>query len=311
MTRHLLTLLFAMLLTCSLRAQQDPIYSQHMYNQMAINPAYAGINDLVCLGIDYRQMWTGIEGGPNTISGNANAPIKPFGLPSGIGLIINNDVLGFQNNSSFNLAYSYKISIRNGKLGIGLGLGFANQKYDNLNWLAPDGSTGGTDIVPQEKENAAGFDLNLGTYYKTENLYMGFSVNHLLATRLDFGNAVYQPQRSYNILAGYRMQLSNPAFEVQPSAYLSSDGRSSQATLNTNLEYNKKIWGGVSYRLGDAFIGMLGMEIFNGVRVCYSYDFTTSDLRKSAQASHELTLAYCFNLKVDKTPQRYKSVRFL
>jgi type IX secretion system PorP/SprF family membrane protein len=310
MTRPLLTLLFSILLTCSLRAQQDPIYSQHMFNQMAINPAYAGINDLVCLGGDIRNMWTGIEGSPTTTSVHANAPFKPFGVPSGIGLTVINDVLGFENNTNINLAYSYKLNIRNGKLGIGLGLGLATQKYGAVGWLAPDGSTGSTD-VPQKDDHAAGFDMNLGTYYKTENLYMGFSVNHVIATRLEFNNAVYQPRPSYNILAGYRMQLTNPAFEVQPSAFLTSDGRSTQATLNTNLEYNKKIWGGVSYRVGDAFIAMLGMEIFNGVRACASYDFTTSDLRKSSKASYEFTLNYCFNLKVDKTPQRYKSVRFL
>src|SRR5512133_1152724 len=238
MTRGLLIIAFSGISFIAINAQQDPAYSLYMNNQMSINPAYAGINDLVCLGLDIRNQWTGIEGAPATGSFSGNAPFKPFGAPSGIGLSIVTDKLGFENNFAMNLAYSYKITIRNGKLGIGMGLGFRNMSFiAATKWLAPS-----TDVdaeIIKAKESAFGFDMGLGSYYKTDNLFMGFSVNHLVATMLKFEQAEYKPSMSYNLLAGYNMQLNNPEFEIQPSAFISSDGKTTQATLNATLAYNK------------------------------------------------------------------------
>ena len=77
------------------------------------------------------------------------------------------------------------------------------------------------------------------------------------------------------------------------------------------MKYNKRFWGGVSYRAGDAIVGIVGLELFNGVRIGYSYDFTTSRISKYSSGSHEITVGYCFDLSLDKSPQKYKSIRFL
>jgi hypothetical protein len=75
--------------------------------------------------------------------------------------------------------------------------------------------------------------------------------------------------------------------------------------------YNKKFWAGVTYRVGSAVVGMIGMDIMNGVKVGYSYDFDTSALANFSKGSHEIMLGYSFTLGVEKTPQKYKSIRFL
>ncbi|NMD03750.1 MAG: type IX secretion system membrane protein PorP/SprF [Bacteroidales bacterium] len=84
-----------------------------------------------------------------------------------------------------------------------------------------------------------------------------------------------------------------------------------QATVTSLVRYNKKVWGGVSYRAGDSVIGLIGIELFNGIRIGYSYDFPLSDVRKSTYGSHEFMVNYCFDLSFGKSPMRYKSVRFL
>ena len=89
------------------------------------------------------------------------------------------------------------------------------------------------------------------------------------------------------------------------------DGKANQIYLNTNVRYNKRFWGGVSYRGGDAIVGILGVELFNGVQVGYSYDFSITKIGKYSSGSHELTIGYCFDLSLDRTPQKYKSIRFL
>jgi hypothetical protein len=90
-----------------------------------------------------------------------------------------------------------------------------------------------------------------------------------------------------------------------------SDGRVIQFSATSLVRYNKKAWGGVSYRPGDALVGIIGIELFNGIRIGYAYDFPISDIRKSTSGSHEFLVNYCFNLSMGKSPMRYKSIRFL
>jgi type IX secretion system PorP/SprF family membrane protein len=110
---------------------------------------------------------------------------------------------------------------------------------------------------------------------------------------------------------GYTLQLPNPSLELLPSLFVYSDGKIAQFTVTSLLRYNKKVWGGVSYRAGDALIGIIGLELFNGIRIGYSYDFTISDMGKTSGGSHEFMVNYCFDLSLGKSPMKYKSIRFL
>jgi type IX secretion system PorP/SprF family membrane protein len=100
-------------------------------------------------------------------------------------------------------------------------------------------------------------------------------------------------------------------FEIMPSLMLQSDARSNHIYVNTNLRYNKRFWGGVSYSVGGALTALFGVELMNGIKIGYSYDFELSPLMKYNSGSHEITVRYCFDLSTDKSPQKYKSIRFL
>ena len=81
-----------------------------------------------------------------------------------------------------------------------------------------------------------------------------------------------------------------------------------------SVVYNNLLWGGVSYRLSDAIVPMVGIYYDLGpgtLKFGYSYDVTTSLLRQYSSGSHEVMLGYCFKIpKVDKV-QKHKTVRFL
>ena len=153
--------------------------------------------------------------------------------------------------------------------------------------------------------------MGFGLFYNTDNLYFGLSTTHLNKPKIKFETANPFLARHYYAVAGYRIQLSNPLFEILPSAVFRSDGRINSFDISGLVRYNKKFWGGVSYRAGNALTGIIGFELFNGVRIGYSYDFTTSEIGNYSTGSHELTLGYCFSLSLDKAPQKYKSIRFL
>jgi hypothetical protein len=105
--------------------------------------------------------------------------------------------------------------------------------------------------------------------------------------------------------------LPNPSLELIPSFFALSDGKVVQFTVTSLVRYNKKVWGGVSYRAGDALIGIVGIELFNGIRLGYAYDFTISDISKNTSGSQEFMVNYCFDLNLGRSPMKYKSIRFL
>jgi len=300
------TLLFGMAL-----AQQDPQLSQYMFNNMSINPGYAGSKDAICLTGGYRNQWVGFPGNPSTPLFSVSAPIKPFKINSGIGLSGYKDMSGFENANSLNLSYAYIMDVRNGegKLGIGLSVGFLSNTFDpKYVWLnnAPEDGVPGA----KGKETAFTYDLGLGVYYHTDNLYLGVSTTHLTQSSLHYSQSgsTFAMARHYYVTTGYNLAMKDPSFEVQPSIMVRYDGASSSIDLNTLVFYNKKMWAGLSYRVSSAIVGLVGMELANGIRIGYSYDFSLNTLFPS---THEIMVGYSFSIVKEKIPHKYRSVRFL
>ncbi len=288
--------------------QQDPQFSQNMFNQMAINPGYAGSQDMVCINALYKQQWMGFgEGSPATNAVNINSSIKPFGIKSGVGLSILNDRIGFNNDLGLNLSYALRIKTDKGMLGIGASGGFVNNVI-NPTWKA--GTL--TDVaIPAKKESSVNLDLGFGLFFNTESMYFGASATHLNQAQLYNSTNGGHYVRHYYLTGGYLLDLPNPSWQVGPSVFIASDLVKTQFTLTSTLKYNKKFWGGVSYRIGEAFTAMLGLELFNGLKVGYAYDYSTSPISGYNSGSHELMLGYSFTLKKERPPQQYKSIRFL
>jgi type IX secretion system PorP/SprF family membrane protein len=296
------------------KAQQDPQFSQNMFNTMAINPGYAGSNDAICATLIHRNQWVGFPGAPTVSVFDVNAAIKPFKINSGIALGIMNDNIGYDKNIGLNFGYAYRMNLGDGKLGIGLGVEVLNKSL-NAEWNIPEkGSFVSPDAdpsIPKNKESAMVVDFSAGVFYRTEKLYVGLSSLHLRQAQVNYSKGNTFLARSYYLTTGYTISLPNPSFEILPSIFLKSDGTSSQIDINTCVLYNKRFWGGLSYRLNDGIVGMLGVELANGLKLGYSYDFTTSDINKSSSGSHEFMVGYCFSVKKEKIPQKYKSIRFL
>jgi len=45
-------------------SQYDPMFTNYMWNEMFINPAYAGSREEASLVVLHRQQWVGIDGAP-------------------------------------------------------------------------------------------------------------------------------------------------------------------------------------------------------------------------------------------------------
>jgi len=296
-------------------AQQDPQFSHNMFNHMAVNPGYAGSQGLVNATILNRQQWMGFEGNPQTTLLSVNAPVKPFGISSGVGFSFMDDRLGFEKNTSIMASYAYRMEIGPGKLGIGLNLGLLNKSLDGK-WTIPDSDLHipptQDPAIPDEQVAAMAFDMGLGVFFNSERFYAGLSAAHLLEPLVDYGSgAMMNLKRHYYGTAGYLIKLPNPVYEIEPSVFVKSDGASFQFDVNALVIYNKKYWGGVSYRLGDAVVVMAGLEMATGLRAGIAYDFTTSAIGAYSKGSVEFMVGYNLEISSEKYNQRYRSVRFL
>jgi type IX secretion system PorP/SprF family membrane protein len=295
-------------------SQQDPLSSQYMFNTLTYNPGVAGTSGMICATALNRQQWIGFKGAPSTTLFNISAPFSPFKINSGVGLLIESDNVGFDKDINLTAAYSYLLDLNTGKLGIGISLGMLNKTLEP-SWLIPKGdgftSPDQDPLIPTNKESYVAFDAGFGLYLRTEKYYASLSVTHINQPKIKFTKGLPYVSRHYYLTAGYTVQLPNPTLELLPSVFVFSDGKVAQFNITSLVRYNKKVWGGVSYRAGDALIGTVGVELFNGVRIGYSYDFPLSDIRKNTSGSHEFMVNYCFDLSLGKSTMRYKSIRFL
>ena len=279
---------------------------------MAVNPGYAGNGNEITITTIQRNQWVGFDGAPQTTLFTISAPVQLFGQKHGLGLEINNDVISFTSNFSLKGSYAYRHMLSSGELGGGLSLGLYNYQLQSAQF--EPGETGDP-VIPTGDQRDMVFDAALGAYYSSSKWFVGFSVQHLTAPQLKFeksGGPKLRPH--YYLAAGYSINLANPSYEIQPSVFIQSDGVSNQYNANATFIYNKKMWLGVSYRVGDAITGIVGLELFNGIKLSYAYDMTTSRLSNysnGSRGSHEILLLYGFSIYREKIQEQFKSVRFL
>lgn len=311
--KKLLFILVLGALMTGLEGQQDPKFTQSMFMAPYFNPGAVGSGDKICIGAAFRNQWSGMPDAPVSTTFTAHMPFNLLGRTHGVGINMLNDRIGFNNDLIFSASYAYRMDLGMGKLGIGLSAGLVNLNLDP-DWFGADVIDPETDPAIPRGEKGMGFDMGMGIFYNTDNMYLGVSATHLVSQgkyRSNERDFEAQFNRHYYLMGGYNLQLSNPMFEILPNIMLQSDFRSHHIYLNTNVRYNKKFWGGVSYSVGGAISALFGVELMNGLRIGYSYDFELSPLMGYNSGSHEITVRYCFDLSVDKSPQKYKSLRFL
>jgi len=285
-------------------AQQDPQLSMNMFNRMAVNAGYAGTTGAICGTAIGRQQWMGFEGAPSTFILNLDAPINA--IRGGLGLSVMSDRIGVENTVGANISYSYHHKIGGGLLGGGLNLGFMSKTLnDGLNPLQS-----GDQSIPQSAVSATVFDLGLGAYYTSPKFYAGISAAHLPQSTFSMGTVEYKSRMHLYLMGGYNLQLANPDLMVVPSLFV-KNAATTQFDLNCNVHYKNRYWGGLSYRMQDAVVVMLGGNVWKDLKLGLAYDVNTSKLNPYNNGTLEFMINYCFKIKIEKPRQVYRNVRYL
>jgi type IX secretion system PorP/SprF family membrane protein len=302
--KKLLLIALVLLTFMQANAQQDPHYTQYMYNMNVINPAYAGSKENLSFGLLYRKQWVNIEGAPTTFSLAGSSPV---GKNVGMGLSLVSDEIGPVVEQNAYVDFSYTLNLGDDRrLALGLKAGASFQRIglqSDIKSSLPDL----TDDAFQQDTNNTFLNLGTGIFYYTEKYYLSFSVpNMIKATHLDFNGRRYGSEvQHYFATAGYVFDLSS-TLKFKPSAMLRSAFNSpSTLDLNANFLFFEKFEIGGSYRVDDSFGGMVNYAITPSLRVGYAYDSIISTLRATTRSSHEVILLFDLNFpkKVSRSPR--------
>jgi len=275
-------------------AQTEPMYSQYMYNMLGVNPAYAGSREVLGLNFFQRNQWSGLRGAPKTTSLNLDQSISEGKI--GLGIQMFSDQLGVEEASGINGFLSSRIKVsENGILSAGLSLGFMNYQFnslDVLNRIRTDDNVFVT-VIPSQWNPSVGF----GLYYNTDQFYMGISSPSLLKSRLakyeNFASGI-QKTDDFHLFTtmGYVIKI-NEEVNLKPSTMIKMvSGAPIEFDLNTNVWLRDILGLGVSYRTGDAVIGMAEIQASPNLRFGYAYDMPFSPLKAYTRGSHEIMIRY-------------------
>lgn len=298
--------IFIVLIICSLSAyaQQEPQYTQYMYNMSMVNPGYM-INEtgIVQVGSLYRTQWVGIDGAPKTANVFANIPLNKK-----IELSVNylNDNIGGNINTSenvFNVNAAYKITLNN-DLNISFGL---KAGFDHLNFSASGSNVNNDPLFQNEKKTV--LNIGAGVFLFKQHYYVGLSSPNLIPSDLDVNsNIVYKDKAHVFLISGYVFDVNND-LKLKPSTVMKYVGGSPLSfDVSANALYKERFELGVSYRYQDAISGLVGINVTPNLKIGYAYDFNTSLLKTYNNGSHEFILLYKFD--VLGLSKKYSSPRF-
>lgn len=311
MKKILLTLSLVLAIMGRVEAQQDPHYTQYMYNMNVMNPAYAGSKENLSIGLLYRMQWVNMEGAPNTGTLSIHSPV---GKNVGLGLSAITDKIGPVEENNVYADFSYTLNLGGEhRLAFGIKAGATFHKVGLFSQIGNGFVPQSNDVAFSEDTNNTYLNVGAGLFYYTQNYYLALSMPNMLdAKHLDVrrNNDSYEfgsETQHYFLTGGYVFQLS-PNTKFKPSFMLKSAFKTpTSLDVSMNFLFFEKLELGGTYRLDDSFGGMINFAITPNVRIGYAYDHVVSNLKISTPSSHEFMAIFDLNFpkKVSVSPRYF------
>ena len=303
-------------------AQFDPQMGQYMYLQAAYNPAAVGEGDLMKVAGMHRMQYVDISNAPMSTWFSFSSPFMIGKTSHGAGVRFLNDRYGLFTTQSLYAQYAYRQKLGKGYLSVGLDLGFVNVGFKgdsvNLSKMGDDYHEANDEAIPTGSKSGMKFDMGIGAYYCTPVWWVGVSYSHLLRPQIDWSDGTTGVQQIVTLAGtlyatgGYRFRLKNhKEWVLTPSAMLMSDFKSWDLNLTLMCDYKDRYRWGLGYRILGSVNILLGIDIISGLQLGYSCELPTNKLLLESYGSHEIYLAYGFDILKPKRTNKYKSIRYL
>lgn len=293
--RKIITILL-LSLTAGAFAQQDPLFSQYMFNKLAVNPAYAGSRDALTADVIYRYQWVHIPGAPKTLTASLHSAM--YNPHIGLGLNVYSDLIGATVNQGALATFAYRIIFPDAKLSFGIQAGV---KYTDILW---------SQVIPYDTEdplyrtqmkNNAVPDANFGIYYYSDHYYIGLSSKQLLQNQMSIvtvngKNEYTKLLRHFYGMAGAALPVSDGVI-FRPSILAKFvQNAPPQMDLNLSMLVEEKFLVGASYRTEKAISFMTEIFLSPEIRIGYAYDLWLNQLQAYNKGSHEVRLGFDLNV---------------
>jgi len=287
--------------------QQDPMYTQYIFNLQTINPAYVGSWQTMGFLALTRHQWVGFTGHPTTQTFSFQTPLSTQNV--GIGFDVVHDKLGPEQRIMVNVDYSYRIMLDDiVSLRFGLKGGFTNYN-NNLSSLQPYPDGNPDQALLGVIENKFMPNVGFGMFLSSPKYYLSLSLPRLIQNSFQENTGNFSKMsevRQFYFAGGIVFNLSEnikfkPTFMTKTIV-----GVPFQYDLSANFLLAEKFWIGGMYRSGDAF-GAIAQWIINSrFRIGYAADFPFTDLKKYQQGVHEIMVSY----EIAFMKRRYVSPRY-
>ena len=331
--KKLFVFAFLLLIGTAGLAQQQPQYTQYIINNYIINPALSGIENYIDVKISHRHQWVGIQDAPVTTYITIQGPIgkkddrttaTSFKMPGenprgrnywqdytapaphhGIGLKIINDRTGPLNRFAAYGSYAYHVGLSaktSIAAGFEIGLTSISLNSGSLVFDPYDPSSGDPAVGNSQEINRIKPDMGAGLWLYSSSFFVGLSAQQIIPQTIYYSDNAVKTSGSKLIphlfaTAGYRFQL-NDDISALPSVMLKYvQPTPFQVDGNLKLQYQDLLWVGASYRTGDGFAAMAGINVSNTFNISYAYDYTTSRLSTISKGTHEIVLGFLIGNK--------------
>ncbi len=284
-------------------AQQESLYTQFMFNKLAINPAFAGNENAYCLTGIVREHWMGFPGAPKVQALSVNFP-KIAKDRVGLGLSISRNAIGVQQKLTIEGAYAYRIPFENGEFSMGISISGRQYNHDftdpSLDLAQPFYQDA---AISEGKYVKNIFNAGFGVYFNNDRFYIGAGLPRMLRASIDLGDS---PETSIEVrhlyvMSGYAFYLS-PKVTFMPQFLLKAAENSPvQMDFNLGWRFNDRYFaavtlreGGSSYVIAESVDFLAGIQLTREFFMGLAYDLTFTPIRQYENGSIELMLNYCF-----------------
>lgn len=284
-------LALGLLLAGIMYGQQEPQYTQFMYNTISVNPGYAGTRGTTSMFGLHRRQWIGLEGAPTTSQFSIHAPVSYRG--HGLGLSIVNDEIGPSTDTYLNASFAYKVQLGNNtwlNMAIMAGGSFLNVNYNKLDIYDKD------DILLTGQLSKFSPNFGAGLYMYSDRWYAGLSVPSILETQFydDIQQSVANERMHFYLMAGYVFNLSSE-LKFKPATIVKAvSGAPIAVDLTANFLIRERLTLGAAYRWDAALSALAGFEVSPGLQIGYAYDHDTHSLGNYNSGSHEIFIRFDF-----------------
>ena len=273
----------------SIYGQQDPNYTQYMYNTMTVNPAYVVSSDNFNITANYKAQFTGIDGAPETINLGLETPVT---YNVGLGLNITRDALGPSEDLNIDGNFSYSINMSERTyLSFGLKAGFRVLNVDFRKGIFDNPNDPA--FMNNINNQFLGI-LGAGAYLFSEDWYLGLSTPNFFSQEYynEEDTMVDTEELHMYLIGGYIFDIGGNT-KFKPAVLFDyTEGAPLRANLSANFLFLDKFTAGIGYSLDASVSGLAGFQVSDNIFIGYAYDYNTSDFNQYNDGSHEILIKF-------------------